>query len=84
MEDGFASKPALKQNTGYMVEKTYDGVWNLPCIPVHYCWHPVYGEIRNQFGALDNDDDLVKFFNSVLEKRDQIDEQQKDQKKQKK
>ena len=23
MEDGSASKPALRQNTGYMVEKTY-------------------------------------------------------------
>ena len=42
---------------------------------------PVYGEIRNQFGALDDDDDLVKFFNSVLEKRDQIEEQQKEQQK---
>ena len=45
---------------------------------------PVYGEIRKQFDELDNDDDLVQFFNAVLEKRDSIEEQEKEQKEQEK
>jgi hypothetical protein len=44
---------------------------------------PIYGEIRKQYGALENDDDLVEFFNAVLEKRDTLEEQQKEQKQQK-
>ena len=45
---------------------------------------PVYGEIRNQFDELDNDDDLVQFFNAVLEKGDSLEEQEREKKEQEK
>ena len=32
----------------------------------------VYGDIRNNYGHLDNDEDLVKFFSEVLERRDTL------------
>ena len=45
MVDGSASKPALKQDTGYMVEETYDEVWNLPYIPVHSDGKTIFGSM---------------------------------------
>ena len=38
----------------------------------------MYGEIRNRFDDLEKDDDLVLFFNAVLEKRDALEEQEKE------
>ena len=45
---------------------------------------PVYGEIRNQFDELNKDEELVKFFNAVLEKRDISEEQEKEKMEQEK
>ena len=44
----------------------------------------VYREIRNQFDELNNDEELIKFFNAVLEKRDFLEEQEKEQMEQEK
>ena len=37
----------------------------------------IYGEIRGRYGNLDNDDELVKFFNEVLARRDKLEEEEK-------
>ena len=37
----------------------------------------VYGEIREKYGNLEDDDELVKFFNEVLAKRDKLEEEKK-------
>ena len=34
---------------------------------------PVYADIREQFGDLDNDNDLVNYFTMVLARRDEVD-----------
>ena len=35
----------------------------------------VYGDIRNNYGQLDNDEELVQFFNEVLERRIMLEEE---------
>ena len=37
----------------------------------------VYGDIPNNYGHLDNDTELVKFFSKVLERRDMLLEEEK-------
>ena len=34
---------------------------------------PVYADIRDQFGELDDDKELVKYFTMVLARRDELD-----------
>ena len=34
----------------------------------------MYKDIRDNYGDLQNDDDLVKFFREVLERREQLEE----------
>ena len=36
----------------------------------------IYGEIREKYGDLEDDDDLVEFFNEVLERREELEESQ--------
>ena len=38
----------------------------------------IYGDIRAKYVNLDNDVDLVNFFNEVLAKRDKIEEKEKE------
>ena len=40
---------------------------------------PVYSDIREKFGNLQNDSDLVDFFNQVLARRDRIDDLERDE-----
>ena len=37
----------------------------------------VYGELRNKYPNLNNDTELVKFFNEVLDRRDRLEEEEK-------
>ena len=41
---------------------------------------PVYSDIRADFTNFDKDEDLVSYFNEVLERRDMIDSMEKDEK----
>ena len=34
---------------------------------------PIYADIRDQFGELDDDKELVKYFTMVLARRDELD-----------
>ena len=40
---------------------------------------PVYSDIRAKYPDFDKDDDLVSYFNEVLERRDMIDSMEKDE-----
>ena len=42
---------------------------------------PLYRDIRQQYSNLEEDDQLVDFFKKMLERRDQIDEQEKERNK---
>ena len=35
----------------------------------------VYGDIRNNYGQLNIDEEVVQFFNEVLERRDMLEEE---------
>ena len=37
----------------------------------------VYGEIRGRYDNLDDDNQLVKFFNDILARRDKLEEEEK-------
>ena len=37
----------------------------------------VYGEIKNKYSNLNDDAQLVKFFNEVLDRRDKLEEEEK-------
>ena len=39
---------------------------------------PVYGDLTHQFSDLTNIDNLIQFFNEVLDRRDQLDRQEKE------
>ena len=39
----------------------------------------MYGEIRRKFGDLESEEDLVKFFSEVLEERDRLEEEEREQ-----
>ena len=36
----------------------------------------MYGEIRNRYGVMETEDDLVNFFCEVLEERDRLEEEE--------
>ena len=42
---------------------------------------PVYGDIKDDFPNLDNDEELIKLFKEVLERRSQEEEEKKRNKK---
>ena len=46
-------------------------------ITSHSC--PVYSDIRSKYVDFNNDEDLVSFFNEVLERRDKIDSLEQDE-----
>ena len=39
---------------------------------------PVYGDIKGGYANLDNDDDLVKFFQEILDRREMLDKEEED------